>query len=180
MNLNQQQIKDQEYRNQAEKLLANPAGPDDKARAYLTLGCICEHELNWEAAITNYARALASTPQEVSLRYFSNNNLGYSLIQLGRYDEAEEYCEAAIEVDADRHNAHKNLGLAQQGQGRWLDAAFCFARASCISPSDPRSWWHLEQLLTTRPHLLTESPKLKREVEHLRDMIEGNGCMRFH
>jgi tetratricopeptide (TPR) repeat protein len=180
MNLSQQQIKDSEYRNQAEKLLANPKSPDDRARAYVTLGCICEHELNWEAAISNYARAIEASPHDTSLRYFSNNNLGYSLIQLGRYDEAEEYCEAAIEVDDERHNAHKNLGLARQGQGRWVDAAFCFARASRLSPSDPRSWWHLEQLLTTRPHLLSQSPGLKKEVELLRDMIEGNGCLRFH
>lgn len=180
MNLQEQQIKDREYRAQAEQLLANPKGPDDVARAYVTLGCVCEHESNWEAAISNYARAIASAPQDKSLRYFGNNNLGYSLIQLGRFDEAEEYCEAAIEVDEERHNAHKNLGLAFQGQGRWLDAAFCFSRAARISPSDPRSLWHLEQLLSSRPDLLDQSPELRREVEHLQDLIDGNGCMRFH
>jgi len=180
MNLQEQQIKDQKYRMQAEKLLANPEKPDDRARAYLTLGCICEHESNWEAAITNYSRALAANPQDISLRYFCNNNLGYSLIQLGRFDEAEKYCETAIEVDDEKHNAHKNLGLARQGQGRWIDAAFCFARASRLSPSDPRSWWHLEGLLKTQPQLLSQSAELRRKVEWLRDMIEGTGCPRFH
>jgi len=180
MNITMQQSDDHEPRQRAEQILANPKTRDDEAYAYITLGCLCERKEKWEEAIANYARALGCLPEDQGLRYFGNNNFGYSLIQLGRFDEAEEYCEAAIEVDAERHNAHKNLGLSYQGQGRWLDAAFSFARAFRLNPADPRSWRHLEALLTARPQLEFESEELRLEVEQLREAIEGNGAARFH
>ena len=120
--------------------------------------------------------ALAAEPQDRKVRYFSNNNLGYSLVQLGRFDEAEEYCEAAIGIDKDRHNAHKNLGLVYQGQGRWLDAAFCFVCATWLAPGDQRALMHLRQLLKMRPQLTAQSGDLEKEIErlgHLFDECQG-------
>ena len=171
---------DQEYQKQAEQLLAGPCEPDDAARAHLTLGCIHEHDADWAAAIESYRQVLAAEPQDPMLQYFGNNNLGYSLIQLGRFDEAEDYCVAAIAIDADRHNAHKNLGLVSQGQGRWADAAFSFATAYRRNPLDPRAWRHLEQLLSARPNLLGEHEALRREVEALRRMFDAGGCALSH
>jgi tetratricopeptide (TPR) repeat protein len=175
-----QQIGDTEHRHEAEQLLANPQGPDDQARAYVILGVLSEHEQDWQAAVANYRSALAAVPHHPHTLYFSNNNLGYSLIQLCRFDEAEDYCVAAIEVDEHRHNAHKNLGLVYQGQGRCLDAAFCFAAAYRRNPRDPRAWRHLEQLLQTRPNLLRQHESLRREVDGLRQMIETGGCSLTH
>ncbi len=174
-----QENDDQRHRKQAEELLARPCPPDDAARAHLTLGCVHEHELDWEAAIASYRQVLANDPQDPAVKYFGNNNLGYSLIQLGRFDEAEDYCLAAVYVDVHRHNAHKNLGLVYQGQGRWLDAAFSFATAYRRNPRDPRAWRHLEQLLSVRPNL-GEHEALRREVEALRRMIEAGGCELSH
>jgi tetratricopeptide (TPR) repeat protein len=178
--MNPQQIEDIGHRRQAEELLANPQGPDDIPRAYMMLGCLDEHEQDWVAAIAHYRQALAADPHHHVVRYFTNNNLGYSLIQLGRFDEAEKYCAEAIEVDPDRHNAHKNLGLVRQGQGDWLDAAFRFAIAYRIYPGDPRSLWHLEQLLSAQPQLMEQSDELREIVDLLREMIQRGGCARAH
>ena len=175
-----QQNDDQAYQKQAEELLAHPGSPDDAARAHLTLGCIHEHEADWLAAIESYRQVLANDPRDPALQYYGNNNLGYSLIQLGRFDEAEGYCVAAIDVDEHRHNAHKNLGLVHQGQGRWTDAAMCFATAYQRNPRDPRAWRHLEQLLSTRPDLLGQDEALRREVDSLRKMITAGGCVLAH
>ena len=49
-----QENDDQCHRRQAEDLLARPCRPDEAARAHLTLGCVHEHELDWEAAIASY------------------------------------------------------------------------------------------------------------------------------
>ena len=175
-----QQLDDTDQRREAERLLANPQGPDDRARAYVILGVLSEREQDWQAAVANYSRALAAVPHHPHTLYFSNNNLGYSLIQQSRFDEAEDYCVAAIEVDEQRHNAHKNLGLVYQGQGRWLDAAFCFAMAYRRNPRDPRAWHHLEQLLQTRPNLLRQHEDLSQEIDGLRQMIETGGCAFTH
>jgi tetratricopeptide (TPR) repeat protein len=174
------QSEDQIDREEAEKLLADPRGPEDRARAHLTLGCLHENEADWEAAIVSYREMLANDPQDPILQYYGNNNLGFSLIQLGRFDEAEDYCAAAIAVDEGRHNAHKNLGLVCQGQGRWADAAMCFVAAYRRNPRDPRAWRHLQQLLEARPNLLLQDEGLRREVGALRRMIEAGGCALAH
>ena len=178
--MSQPQIGDREDRRQAKEMLAKAQSPDDIARAYLSLGCISEHERDWEAAIANYTRALEARPEESSVQYFSNNNLGYSLIQLGRYDEAEAFCDAAIALDAYRHNAHKNLGLVYQGQGRWMDAAYSLLNAAWLTPEDPRAFKHLEQLLNTYPHLLSQSADLKLGVERHRLLLATDGAATVH
>lgn len=172
--------KDEALRKQAEELLARPCRPDDAARAHLTLGCVHEHEADWEAAIASYRQVLANDPQDPVVQYFGNNNLGYSLIQLGRFDEAEDYCLAAIDVDVHRHNAHKNLGLVYQGQGRWLDAALSFLLAYELNPRDPRAWHHLEQALASRPALLRQSDSLRSGVEARRAARAAGGCVTLH
>ena len=171
-----QENDDQRHRQQAEALLARPCPPDEAARAHLTLGCVHEHELDWEAAIASYRQVLASDPQDPTVMYFGNNNLGYSLIQMGRFDEDEDYCLAAVDVEGHRHNAHKNLGLVYQGQGRWLDAALSFLTAYELNPRDPRAWHHLEQVLAARPAPLKQSESLRAGVEAMQKAISGGGC----
>jgi len=53
--------------------------------------------------------------------------------------DGEKYCRTAIEIDPQRHNSYKNLGLALQGQGKYAEAAACFFQAALISPPDYRS-----------------------------------------
>ena len=112
-----------------EHLLREARGPDDQARAYLSLGVLDERREEWEGAISHYRKCLATGSERKDLLYYGNNNLGFSLVKLERFDEAEEFCLAAIEMDPARHNAHKNLGLVRQGLGHWLDAANCYVEA---------------------------------------------------
>jgi tetratricopeptide (TPR) repeat protein len=174
--MNPQPVETTELRRQAEQCPTNLQDPDDRARACLTLGCLSEQEQDWASAIAHYRDSLATDPRDPTIRYFGHNNLGYALIQLKRFDEAEDYCTAAIEIDPERHNAHKNLGLVYDGQGRWLDAAFSFATAYRLNPRDPRAWRHLEQLLAARPQLLDQSAELRGEVDALRALIDGRGA----
>jgi tetratricopeptide (TPR) repeat protein len=172
-----QENDNQRHRKQAEELLARSCQPDDAARAHLTLGCVHEHESNWEAAIASYRQVLANEPQDPTVQYFGNNNLAYSLIQLGRFDEAEDFCTAAIEVEERRHNAHKNLGLVYQGQGRWLDAALSFLTAYEFNSRDPRALHQLEQLLSARPDLLHSSASLRARVAAVKQNDGGGAFM---
>ena len=151
--------------------------PESSARRWLARGCEQEHVQDWEGAVASYGNALAEDPQDPMVRYFANNNLGYSLNQLGRFDEAEGYCEAAIAINPVQYNAHKNLGLAREGQGRWLDAAYSLAEAVRLCPQNTRAWLHLRQLLTFQPGLLAQAPDLAGEVTALEAVYRASGAV---
>ncbi|MBF0355971.1 MAG: hypothetical protein HQL43_12110 [Alphaproteobacteria bacterium] len=140
---------------------------DESGFELLRLGLQSEGEEAWEKAAGYYRQVLALSPRDVVLRYFGNNNLAYSLIQMNRFAEAEKFCHQAIGIDGRRHNAHKNLGLSYQGQERWLEATFSFAKASQIYPSDTRAWHLLSALLGARPYLLSQSEELRCELTQL-------------
>lgn len=127
-----------------------------KAKIVLALGQTSERAGDFEMAIGFYRHALAMEPTDVFTDYFVFNNLGYSLVQLGQFVEAEAHCRQAIQIDPTRCNAHKNLGLALQGQGRLPEAAQCFVSATQANASDDRSLHHLLSLLTDHPHLKSE------------------------
>jgi tetratricopeptide (TPR) repeat protein len=151
-------------RESAERLLRNPETPDDIARAHLMLGCACEKETNFDEAVDCYTKAVTAKPRDPRIRYFANNNLGYSLVKLGRFDEAECFCQAAIRINPGQYNAHKNLGLVRQGQERWLDAALCFAEACQVCPVEPRVRHLLDGLIAARPDLVSRSEELRQAL----------------
>lgn len=127
--------------------------PDEKARALLDLGAMFEKLDDFKEAVRYYSEALAVRPTAPVCRYFANNNLAYSLNQLGLYAEAEPYCRDAIRTTPERYNAHKNLGVSLQGQGKWTEAACCFVRAIEACPTDERATRHLENLLKEHPEI---------------------------
>ena len=98
-----------------------------------------------------------------------NNNLGYSLNQVGRHGEAEACCRAAIAIDAGRHNAHKNLGISLEGQGKYLEAAQCFLKAAQAAPDDLRALGHLEDLLARHEEIGTNHPEILEAAQECRE-----------
>lgn len=138
--------------------------------AYLKLsaGCYAEQVGDFHRAIIEYRSGLEHPTEDFDTMYLLNNNLGYSLIQIGEYIEAEKYCRAAISINRHRYNAHKNLGLALQGQGKYLDAANSLQLASLMS-KNPRAKKHLEDLLSDHPEIEAslkqfETIELKHQV----------------
>lgn len=135
------------------RLLAQAGGAEEKAQQHLALGQTAELACDFAGAIRHYKAALALEPAEPGIWYFILNNLGYSHNQLGQFAEGEHYCRLALKADETRHNAHKNLGLALEGQGRSREAGACFARATLIAPVDGRAYQHLLDLIRKRPEL---------------------------
>ena len=140
------------------RLLAGTADPGKQAGGYLALGQLLGQEDRYAEAEAAYARGLAIMPATGKVGYFLHNNRGYSLNELGRHPEAEIHCRAAIALDATRHNAHKNLGLALAGQGRLVDAARCLLEADRRCPEDGRARGHLTGLLTENSEILEADP----------------------
>jgi tetratricopeptide (TPR) repeat protein len=126
----------------------------------LTAGQVAEQAGEFSIAADEYRKGLKNKISNEDTAYFLNNNLGYSLNQIGKFDEAEGYCREAITIDSTRYNAHKNLGLALQGLGKWLEAAISLQRASLVS-KDPRAGKHLKELLKDHPEIKDSFKKLK-------------------
>ncbi|MBW6521840.1 MAG: tetratricopeptide repeat protein [Desulfoarculaceae bacterium] len=154
------------------QILALADDPPAKADCYLKLGQVQEAADDYLGALRSYEEAFTLDSGRNDTSYFLHNNRGFCLNQLGRYDEAETYCRKAIEINGDRYNAYKNLGVALQGQGRYAEAAECFLRAAFIFPPDYRSIEHLEELFANhREEVEREIPDI---VEHLEAVIEAH------
>lgn len=139
------------------QFLENSEDAEKIAFFCLKVGSDMELEDNYERAVLCYSYGLSVQPRTEEFRYFLNNNIGYSLVMLGRYGEARPYCEAAVRIDPNRYNAHKNLGLSLQGLGRYLEAAKNLMKAIRICHDiDQRAYNHLEELLARHPELMGE------------------------
>ena len=140
------------------RILGLTEGAEARAATILAMGQTMETIGDFGQAIRYYKEAMSLEPVNSPTWYFINNNLGYSLNALGRFDEGERYCRQAIQIDGARPNAYKNLGLALKGQGEFHAAAECFVRATQADAADSRSARLLE-------HLLEEHPELQFEFE---------------
>ena len=112
-----------------ERCLATTRDLARQAAGCLGLGQLLEQQDRYAEAEAMYARGLALPTAPAEVAYFLHNNRGYCLNILRRHVEAEAQCRAAIAIDPTRHNAHKNLGLALAGQGRYGEAARCLLEA---------------------------------------------------
>jgi len=157
--LNQGNRKEAEFR--LELMLKLAYFPGEHALYWVKKGALMEGDRNYSAAAEAYRDGLEHDQDQVdpTLNYFLRNNLGYSLNQLGLFVDGETWCREAIETDKNRSNAHKNLGLALQGQGRYPEAAACFRNATLADPIDRRSFNHLRELLETHPDLGITHPE---------------------
>ena len=127
-----------------------------KAQIVLALGQMAEQARDYHLAVSFYRQALSMEPADSWTWYYIQNNLGYSLNQLARYEEGETYCRRAIATDPKFPNAHKNLGLALLGQDRLREAATSFIEATRADALDPRATDHLSDLLDQHPTLRDE------------------------
>jgi tetratricopeptide (TPR) repeat protein len=139
--------------------------PGKQAAGYLALGQLLEQHDSYAEAEAAYARGLAILPAAGEVGYFLHNNRGYCLNTLGRHAEAEVHCRAATALDPARHNAHKNLGLALAGQGRYVQAARCLLEADRRWPADERARRHLADLLAAHPEIPVEELDLAAECQ---------------
>ncbi|SPE54960.1 hypothetical protein SBV1_200015 [Verrucomicrobia bacterium] len=135
------------------QLMALLPDPEKQAECVLTMGQAMEQVGDYAAAVRYYKEALVLEPTGTFTWYFINNNLGFSLNTLGQFAEGETYCRKAMGIDPKRSNAHKNLGIALVGQGRYQDAAGCFVVATQANAADPRALGLLQDLLKQHPEL---------------------------
>ena len=146
----------------------------DKVWALYAMGQIMEQLSKYDQALTYYQEAANFCHRTYERFYWINNNIGYCLCMLGRYQEAEKYCRVALNTDKSRANAYKNLGLALEGQGRLREAVDYYITATKINAQDVRAANHLEKLLRNNPSLDNEfNVALKECKEIIREARQG-------
>ncbi len=131
---------------------------------YLALGQIAEAEKNWDLAVVHYQKGRDLSPTNPETSYFLNNNLGFCLNALSHYAEAADSCRRAIQIDSERYNAFKNLGIALYGQGKLLAAAWAWVDATKLNPTDSNALNMLKSLVKRHPDLLTQSDWIFSEL----------------
>jgi len=159
-------------RNCLDRLLALAQDLEERAHCILAMGQLMEKYRDYEGAVKYYRQAFEMEPCRTEVWYFINNNLGFSLNQIGMYQEAESFLKAAIVIDPCRPNAHKNLGLCHVGLGDFAFASRCFVEATQVNASDGRSVKHLEDLVLAHPELLVDEKDMAEELEACRKAVE--------
>ena len=93
--------------------------------AYARLGLMLSVTGRHEEAVDAFTQALELKPDSAILR----NNLGFEMLYLERWDEAERQLREAIRLDARLVHAHINLGLLLGRTERYDEAVASFHQA---------------------------------------------------
>jgi len=155
------------------RLLESTADPAEQADYLLGLGQLMEQVGDHGGASAFYREGLALPRAPAETRHLLHDNLGACLNRAGAFAAAEAHCRAAIALDAGRHDAHRNLGVALEGQERLVDAARAFIRAVQLEPRDPQALQHLERLVRSRPSLPEALSALASHVEECRALVRN-------
>jgi tetratricopeptide (TPR) repeat protein len=156
-----------------EKEVLRSGDPGAIATYFLRQGCRFEQMRDYPRAADAYRQALAHEPSDRATWYFIHNNLGFSLNQLQQFQDGERLCRKAIQIDPDRSNAHKNLGLALAGQGRFVEAVPCYLESALVSQgSDPRGMMLLSGLLREHPEVAEEIPDIQEQLRRCEQLCE--------
>ena len=132
--------------------------PEQKAHCHLALGQIATDEQHIEIALNHFTTALRFKPTKPKVGYVLHNNVSYCLNQLGRYKDAEQQCRLAIEIDARRASAYRNLGISLDGQKNILGAAWALVEAIKMDSADERARNILKRIVLEHPTLTIQCP----------------------
>jgi tetratricopeptide (TPR) repeat protein len=131
---------------------------EQKAHCHLALGQIATDEQQIEIALNHFTTALRFNPAKAKVGYVLHNNISYCLNQLGRYKDAEQHCRMALEIDARRASAYRNLGISLEGRKNILGAAWALVQAIIMDQADDRARDILKRLVSEHPSLAIQCP----------------------
>ena len=96
-------------------------------------GAASVYDDNFEAAVGDLEEAVARGVQDYDLPTLYTV-LGRAYDGLGRYDEAVEAHQQALDLNPDFHNALNNLGITYSHQGKTEAARQCYEKAIAMAP----------------------------------------------
>ena len=153
------------------EIFQNVENGQRRADILFSFGGDMEKRGDYVTAVHFYRASRTAEPDNPIIRYFVNNNLGFSLNQLGRFDEAIPVLEEAVNISPYQSNAFKNLGVAFQGLGKYERAVECFHAATKANAADARSLRYLEDLVKEHPELYKTIPTLESILDGCRSAV---------
>jgi Flp pilus assembly protein TadD len=140
------------------RFLSTASNPEYHVQCQLALGQIATDEQKMDKAIAHFGAALDLQPGSQKIEYILRNNLGYCLNMVGRYDEGERHCRAALDLNWTRPSAYRNLGISFHGQGKIASAAWALLEAIKMDSADERARVLLKKLASDHPSLMQQCP----------------------
>jgi tetratricopeptide (TPR) repeat protein len=137
---------------------------ENTAVVYYVLGRVAQAEEKWAVALEYYQKGLLQLPKQSETLYFLRNNAGYCLNALGRYAEGEKYCRWAVEINSNRPNAFKNLGISLYGRGDLKGAAWCWVEALNVDPDHAQARKLLNELLIKHPTIRAQCNWIQQQL----------------
>jgi protein O-mannosyl-transferase len=115
------------------------------AASHFNLAGIYVHQENFELAAEEYRKTIALEGD-----FSAWNNLGNSLLRLGKPQEAEKSYRESIRLNPNRSDAFYNMGIALEEQGRRPEAIEAVRKALTLSPDSLDIKTYLDALITGR------------------------------
>ncbi len=94
---------------------------------------------HWENSITLFEHALKSTSEN----FVAHNNLGFSLAQKGKYNEAIVHYHKAVRIFPGFGYSFDNIGFISYKHGNFQEAIFHYQKAIAYNPNSARSYYML-------------------------------------
>jgi tetratricopeptide (TPR) repeat protein len=85
--------------------------------------------------------------------YDANLNLSACYFQLGKYNQAEQYCQAAANLDPKRPEAFTNLGIIYDSQNRLYEAIKAYRQSLELDTHQSKLWLNLGSTLMRQDRL---------------------------
>lgn len=115
------------------------------AMCYFTLAGVYVKRDDFERAAEQYRKAISIEPD-----FSAWNNLGNSMMRLGRFKEAEESYRQSIKLNPKRADAFFNLGIVLAQQNRREEAIAAVRQALALAPQNAEVQKYLEALLSSQ------------------------------
>jgi tetratricopeptide (TPR) repeat protein len=105
-----------------------------------------------ETTATNFSnqQKITTNPELNSQSWY---NKGFDLYNLGRFEEAIEYFNKALELNSEFSNAWTAKGSSLNSLCRFPEAIECFNKALNLNPKDSNAWYNKAQSLESLGHL---------------------------
>ncbi len=139
------------------------------AEAHNNLGGIFLDQKRYDEALQHYRAAVRVHPEY--LYYF---NLANALADAASarhdtnsFDEAARTYQQALQLNPSSSDAHQNLGLTWQTQGRVSEAVAEFEQATRLNSNRVDTWTHLGFLCAATPNRMPEAERAFRELTRL-------------
>jgi tetratricopeptide (TPR) repeat protein len=155
----------------AKEFLNQAHGEDERCEALFLVAHTMQFAQDWELAIGFYVEARECGTRKEAYPYFIENNIGYCLIQLGRFAEAQECLKRAIGMAPAYPHAHRNLGVSYEGLQHFSEAASAYVDAIRADAADPSALQLLTKLIVRHPGVLKRISDLEEQVIRCRAAV---------